>query len=746
MSNRIHWLMTGTVLALGLSMPAFAQETSPADDDARPGDIIVTAEKRSARLLDVPVPITALAGEQLADDGLLRLEDYYKRIPGVTFALIGNTGEPLVVIRGLSSASTANPTVGFVIDDVSYGRSTSLGASTWGPPDLDPSDLERVEVLRGPQGTLYGASSIGGLIKYVTADPVLGEVRGRVQIGTHKVKHGEDLGLNLRGSLSVPVGDTIAIRVSGFRVRDAGWVDNSENGAQDVNTRDTDGGRITALWRPSDDFSLKMGIMIQDSQRNGAADVDKRFLPRWERTDLAGSGVTRRKTVVYSATATAQLGAVELVSATGYSTDKSGGVYDYAVLAPFIGLFIPGAERLTLDSDNSDNRFSQELRATIPIGDKVRLLVGGYYDKENYFYNIRGTGRAADTTPVGLLYANKSTNGTDYEEFAAFGNAEISFSDRFDLQLGARYATNKQVSNKASIACCTFAPVDPPASAFALSSASSKDNAFTFLVTPRFKISPDQMLYVRVASGYRPGGPNFNCDNIPAEFCQFGADRTVNYEIGYKGRILDNLTLDASVYYIDWKNVQIGPLNYIDNGIFYTTYTDNAASARAKGAEVSIDARPWKGMSITGFVAYSDAYLTAPTPAPLSGPTDPQIPAGASLPNNTKWSGSLSADQDFALDATGSLMASVGFTASYVGKRPGAFPPPGQPQTALPKPAYTQYDLRAALHYDGFSLTAYVNNLTDKRGVLRDGDDALDPNLATYIQPRTIGLSLSKTF
>ena len=187
-------------------------------------EIIVTAQKREERIQDVPVSVTALKADDLLDRNQLRFEDFYVNAPGLSVAPDQLEGTARLAIRGLTTGGLSNPTVGVVVDDVPYGSSTGIG-SGYVVPNIDPTDLERIEILRGPQGTLYGASSMGGLVKYVTVDPSTDGLSGRFESDVDSVKNGEGLGYGVRGSVNVPLSDVFAIRVSGFDRRDPGYID-----------------------------------------------------------------------------------------------------------------------------------------------------------------------------------------------------------------------------------------------------------------------------------------------------------------------------------------------------------------------------------------------------------------------------------------------------------------------------------------------------------------------------------------
>jgi iron complex outermembrane recepter protein len=211
--------------------------------------VVVTAEKHEARLQDVPVPVTAISADGLASSNQVRLQDYYSSVPGLSIASDGfRAGIPTVAIRGITTGGYGNPTVGITIDDVPYGSSTLQGGGVYSP-EIDPSDLQRVEVLRGPQGTLYGASSRGGLLKFVTLDPSTTALSGRVQSDVNTVHHGEGVGYGLRGAINIPITDSFAVRASAFGRRDVGYIDNVLTDERGVN-RDTASGRLHGYHVP----------------------------------------------------------------------------------------------------------------------------------------------------------------------------------------------------------------------------------------------------------------------------------------------------------------------------------------------------------------------------------------------------------------------------------------------------------------------------------------------------------------
>lgn len=698
-------------------------------------EIIVTAQKREERLSDVPVPVTALAAAPLVEANQLRIQDYYSQVPGLNFAVAGNGNEPVISIRGVTTGADTNPTVGIVIDDVPYGASVAVGGGA-GPyaPDVDPGDLARLEVLRGPQGTLYGAASIGGLLKFVTVDPSTEAFGARLNVGSSTVSNSDDIGHSLRGSLNLPIGDTFALRLSGFSLHDPGYIDNAETGEEDVNNRDSEGLRIAALIEPTPNLRIELSALTQTSERGGVDDVDTTLGSDPQQMFLRGTGTYNREIDAYSAIVTLDAGRIQWSSITGYSEDTS---FDSVDSSTWFGGFLPlyatalyGVDRTTVDTNTEAQKFSQELRAAINLGERVDWTIGLFYTSEesfNTFTNNANDGTTGDVAGLLLL----GSTPAEFEESSIFTNVAVQLTDRFDVQLGGRWSHQEQTSrtiNSGPIAVDFFGS-DP----FDTGPLNAEGDAFTYLVTPRFRVSPDLMFYARFASGYRPGGPNASCGigGIP---CSYDPDTTRNYDFGVKGNAFGDLfRYDVALYYIDWQDIQ---LQTISGGFGYTT---NASRAEIQGIEVSGELRPTDGLTIAGWVAYNNAELSEPLP-PGSLVGNP----GDQLPYSSPFSASIDVEQEFQISA--GVTAFFGGAFSYVDDRLGQF----QSTTTREEfPSYTQLDLRAGLRSEHWNLNVFVNNLDDERGVLRGGLDAVVSDVANnfaYIQPRTIGVSLARSF
>jgi outer membrane receptor protein involved in Fe transport len=243
------------------------------------------------------------------------------------------------------------------------------------------------------------------------------------------------------------------------------------------------------------------------------------------------------------------------------------------------------------------------------------------------------------------------------------------------------------------------------------------------------------MVYARLASGYRPGGPNATVPGLPPKY---DPDKTFNYEIGAKADFWDHkLSVDSSIYYIDWKDIQIFLLNPLTG----QGYTANGSRAKSQGLELSAELKPLTGVKIAGWVAWNDAELTAALPADTTAAAGP----GDRLPYSSRFSANVSFEQSFPLASH--LTGFGGVAASYVGDRQGEF---ASIYATTPErqdlPAYTKLDLRAGARYDAWTLDLYVNNVTDRRGLLSGGLGSSPPFAFILLQPRTVGFSVSEKF
>jgi outer membrane receptor protein involved in Fe transport len=626
--------------------------------------------------------------------------------------------------------------VGVTVDDVPYGASSALPGGNF-VPDIDPSELARIEVLRGPQGTLYGASSIGGLLKFVTIDPSTDSISGHVQADGNGVEHGDGAGYGVRGTVNLPVGDTLAARASGFKRRDAGYVDDPILHLSGINQVDVYGGRFSALWRPSAAFSAKLSAFLQNTTGEGSSSINTNELLQptlgdLQQSQVRGTGRYSQRVTIYSAAINARLGTTDLTAISGYGISKYSNSADNSATLGFAADLLFGVAGSALNQVFETKKFTQEIRWSSLNGQPLEWLVGAFYTHEDS--PTEATGLAVD--PV--TGASAGTTFTDpfpttYAEYAAFLDLTWHITRRFDIQVGGRESQNKQ-SYMESIAGPIIPVVYLVPSPLLIPPVHTKDNSFTYLLTPRFKLSPDLMIYARLASGYRPGGPNPTSTlyHLPTHY---EPDKTVNVELGFKGTALERLiSFDTSVYYIDWKNIQLQVSDASTGVTFYT----NSSRAKSEGVEVSAQSTPVKGLTVGAWVALNNAVLTADFPAT----SDAVGFSGDRLPYSSKFSGNLSIEDEFPL--AGQAAGFVGGSVGYVGNRDNTFSQSPQ-QARLVFPSYTKIDMRTGVRLDSWTVTLFVNNAADRRGVI--GVNPLGTTFLTnYIQPRTAGLSVQKTY
>ncbi|AHE55410.1 hypothetical protein NX02_18705 [Sphingomonas sanxanigenens DSM 19645 = NX02] len=770
MTKRGHFF-AASLIALATASPAMAQ--APAGEP-REGDIIVTAQKRQQTLQEIPQSISVVGGEQLDRQQAKGFVDYAALVPGLSLQQ-ANPGETRIVLRGINTGG-ASPTAAVYIDDTPYGPSTgqSNGATLAG--DIDTFDIERVEVLRGPQGTLYGANSLGGLVKFVTTEPKLGTVEGKVQAGAEITRGGGE-GWNANGVINLPLGDMLAVRVSGYYRKVGGFIDTVGIARKDANDYESYGGRASLLFAPTDAFSVRLTAIAQNIRSNSRAsfDADPMTLEPLATDPNTGASTAGRMTRsefypeqnnvdyrLYNGTIGWDFGPATLTSVTSYGTLDQNEVYDASYQLPGIADAIyggPGVPPLgtTFPAFAGQKKFTQELRLQSTDSDRFEWLIGGYYTREKgqlfqrYLPFELGSGAAIDpelTLPAGPGGANvtfpnflSADLSSRYREYAGFGSVTWYVSDRFDITAGGRYSHNSQRTHQVldgSLLFFSGSTVIPD-----IVMGDSSENVFTWSVAPRLELSDNAALYARVAKGYRPGGPNVVPPGAGAGFpTQYAADTLVSYEAGIRAETPDNsFAIDASVYYLDWRDIQV--LVVYDTAIGPVGADGNGDSATSKGAEVTATLRPVRGLSVVLAGAYNDAKLDEDLPEGNGGFE------GDRLPYAPKWTVNLSADYEWALG--GSATAFVGGSVRMLSDQVTDFDDNYQTTFGrrLTIDSYAVADLRAGIQFDRYTLSVYARNLTDSRGLTSAAGFGTRPGtavLASPIRPRTLGFTLGATF
>lgn len=745
----VRFLMRGlppqatALMLLGVSAVAGAQSAptaaAPQGDESTTQlqEVIVTAEKRQETLLEAPVSVTVVSGEELEQRHEVAMADYLAQIPGVSVQDNG-FGQIDFSIRGIGSSPNLAPTVGVEVDGVPIGSSNAAGDAAL-KPDLDPNDMANIQVLYGPQGTLYGDDAMGGLVEFTTVKPDLNRFSGRVEADTSQVYDG-GVGSTQRGMVNLPIIDgTLALRLTGFLRHDPGFIDDVESGQDNVNDHSSKGGRADMLWQITSNASLRLNALAQDSNANGDAQEILNSDYQSVYGDLKGIGRAgfngfSSQYRLYSATLDIDLGWAHLLSLSGYNTTDFQAKLDLTnVFSPIFGT--PPIVLYPLQQTDSTNKFSQEIRLTSPSNQHLEWISGLYYTREQTSFAQTltsldtATGGPFPGFPSSVLSAPLLNPPTTFHDYAAYLTLTYHFTPKFDLEAGGRY-THEVTDIPASSATGFIAGAPTLAS-------SENDNATTFLAAARYHVSDSQMAYARVASGFRPGGSN---GVLPGVAPTYGPDKTTNYEIGYKASFLDRrLELETALFYIDWSNIQLSALNQYDEG-----FTVNGDKAKSQGAQISSQYLIGDGFSAQLSLTYTDAAMNQ------AGPPSSGAAAGAPLPYANKWSGSFSLQKRFPI--TPRWQGSAQVIYDYFGDRYGPFnsvvpPAPQQPQVFIPH--YNTVDLLAGINDRRYSVNLFLRNLTDARGItsLQSEGGGGGGNLqASIITPRTIGLSVAVNF
>lgn len=745
----------------GMIYAPVAAAQDPADEDEAETqlmeEVIVTAQKRSETLADIPMSVTVLSGDMLERQQVYNFQDLVALVPG--FSITGDTpGVTRITLRGINTGGVAS-TVGVYVGDVPFGSSSGLANGAILSGDFDTFDLARVEVLRGPQGTLYGASSLGGVLKYVPNAPSTEAFEAKFQGSVEDVEGG-DLGYALTGVVNVPVSDSFAFRVSGFYRDNDGFIDSIGNNpipslldptifvvpgtrvAERINSSETYGGRVSALFTPTEDVSIELVAMVQniESEEENSVDSDPVTLePLY--TTLAQSSYhpewTDIEYEVYSANVNWDLGPVSLQSVTSYGTFLQDFQTDLDPIFAALFTFVLG-DPITrplgslLLQNTSTDKFSQEFRLLSDENETLEWLIGVYYTKEDsaidpqeIFAVEAGTETIADLPTLA-----RASLISDYEELAVFANATWHVAPRWELSFGGRYSDNDQVASQVLDGILVGGLT-------AFDDAGSSESPFTWSFSPRFEIDDDTSTYARVATGFRPGGPNVLPPGLPPDTpASYDSDTLTSYELGLKKSWSEGrFWLDFAAYFLDWEDIQLFAV------INQVGVNANGGTAESKGFEFTTAVQATDALTLSLNGAYTDAYLTQDTD-PIVGGID-----GDPLPYVPEWSFALNGDYEWPVLRAST--AYVGGTVAYTGDRTAAFNSRAADGSIREADSYTTVDLRGGIDTGRWYFEVYGKNLTDEEGVTSIGGASNLPNGAItlgLIRPRTIGLSIGARF
>ncbi len=723
-------------LAQAQTDPVKAQEAQGGSKD-KPSDkqtakteqldtVTVFATRRREPVRDVPLRVETLDASSLERMGAASLSDTLGALPGVDVKTSGGPGRGAVTMRGVSVGEQQIATVGVYIDDVAYGSSSAFvgGANT--ALDLSLLDLRHIEVLRGPQGTLYGAGAMGGLLKYVTNEPDSSQFSGKVGVGLRSTQGGA-LGHTENLVLNVPLStDVAAVRVAAFNDHEGGYIKAVGRAAgEHVNDGNTRGARVSVLLEPMSKMKIRLAATGQEIQRNGTNiiefDAAKGQPTYGDLTRHLDVGEPYKlKSRLSSADFEYDFGWARFNAiASSQRADSATGQDATALLGGN-----PAFNWVSLDNAFRLRKQTQELRLTSPRG-TVEWLLGYYRDKEIGHVGQKLWAEMAPIAGGGNMTLTTTGQPSEYRERAFYGDVTWNMDTAWSLTLGARVARNEQVYS-------VF--INEQLN----SSAPSEDTARTYLGTLRYALDKTSNLYFRAASGYRPGGPNSpaidaNGQVIPNTPKTFGHDTLWSYELGYKADLLDKrLNLEAALFDIRWQDLQQ------PKAVGASTIVVNAGKASVRGLELAAHYKLDQHWNLDGSFAYTNAKLTEDAPA--------LGPSGSRLPNSPKLAYNLGLR--YAFDLAGHP-STAGLQVRRVGQRNAGFDAVGSSVPNFSQPAYTLVDAQWGLDLGAWQLSTFIRNAGNKRAIL-GADTALTafglPLNITTVQPRTVGATLAFNF
>lgn len=746
------------------SMPAQAQEST---EGAGVNDIVVTALRRDTSLQETPISISAMSGDTLTRLGATSMNDYFRQVPNLQVE--GNSpANRRITIRGVRSAGEA--TVGLYYDETPLtgpGGTTADAGST--NPDMNLFDVERVEVLRGPQGTLFGSGSMGGTIRMLFNKPNPTKLEGTVEAQGTLTKNG-DPGYYVKGMINLPIAqDVLALRVVGYQETRGGFIDIPNLDRTNVNESRSFGGRVMLGFTPVEEFSVQMSANYQKNKLDGqntyntylgAYNGDYQALAKSE-DELQLYNITMSLDLPINATFTA--------SGTHYNWDLLRN-QDYTYLLNNQ----KGNQTACRNWQNME--MGQSIGATGTCSTTQLGQFNSYVDSrlpgllyqpmnlQAWIFEGRLSGSIADdllTYTVGVFHdsrkdrvdsqvARADSNGTivkpldlgawrlvetEVKQTAFYGEVSLEPIDGLTLTAGARrFSYDKTVSGEVLISnYITQSYVGP----FTSVDASSKGWVSKFNVS--YEFNRDLMAYVTASKGYRPGGAN-NIPGLGTTLVSYRPDSLWNYEVGVKSQWFDRmLTLNGALYQIDWKDMQVNGRSA--NGAF--SFLTNAGEARIRGAELEMTLTPMRGLNFNSTLGYVDAKLTEDQVNSGLSATNSTGLKGNRIPNIPQFTMALGAEYRWDLSDSLNAMVRADFThsaGSYSEFRPTYV-------FYERNSAYQNLGLRAGVDTDnGITVQVFVQNLLNEKDPILLSSSGFSVDQALSLQPRTFGIMARKSF
>lgn len=780
--SRAGWRPLGMQLLAAVAVAAGpgAALAAPSAADSEKYDlqeIVVTAEKRSSTVQKTAISMTAISGQELQDQGVSGIEQALQQVPGVSFSS-GGPGQTQFEIRGLSQNGGESPTVGFYLDETPV---TPPALSSNGKVSIDPDlyDMSRIEVLRGPQGTLYGAGAMGGTIKLVTNAP---DPTRFTATGESIISGTQGGGINYRQNamVNLPMADgKVAVRLVGTESHTSGWIDRvvlsnfpletnpTGNGYYgttrgnvaaappskiytNVNDENLTSGRASILFRPFDELSVTAAVFYQRITQGGpnAYDSPPDTLAHYQPFDMAEP--FSDQFTVSSLTVNYDLPAIKITSATSYlsrdtrlSQDNSEQTQNFLNLGAY-PISSGGFGPVHSSEDDPTRQLSQEIRLASSGDGPLQWLTGLFYSSYNAAQNLESDSAAVLGVSGGASqYLFQFYAPTQIIQRAWFGNASYQVTNQVKLTAGLRYFSYSQSEHTAGSGLYYTGSL---ATSYAAGSAS--DKGLNPMATLSYSPTDDVMLYTTAAKGFREGAGNIpvptGTSGQPLQCLQdlqalgrssapltYGPDTVWSYELGAKSKLLDQrLTLNGDVYYLNWSNVQ-QPVA-LACGI---SFTDNAADAAVKGGEVEAMLKIGSHVHLMQNIGFAHAAFTRDS-------VESGIVAGQPLLDVPEWTLSTAVEYQTSLDADDEVTGRL--SNSYVSSSEeityGLDHLPSRDLTGL-RFMYKHKQLSAALFVDNLRNVRAVYQYLPSVSFTSPGFE----RIATS-QPRTIGIDVSYGF
>ena len=738
-----HAIRLGCCSCLFMAVPALAQQADTAAAPETPAattldKVVVTAGKLNESVREIAGSVSAVTNEQLQELGAQSLADYVQRTPGVVFNSY-QPGVSHVVVRGIATSSgnvQGQPTTGYFLNEVPL---TEPGW-TIAIPDIDAFDLNRVEVFRGPQGTLFGSASMGGAINYVANVADTSGFDAAVEATVSQTKNANP-GYSAKAMVNVPIkSDVFAIRAVAQYREDPGYLDNIGLHERGSNNTAVDGGRLSMVFTPNEGTTLTWLSLLQniDNDDNSYRLVG---LGEFER-DTEIPEFTKTKVAVHSLRWDQDVGFGDLTALYAHQKKEQDWRFDFTALRGAynadLGLNLTSPLYIASGGESEGN--SLEVRLASKSGGKFDWLVGAmYFDSDKDLYEqigAQGAAAAFDQSPYfgpgsGAVIApngeifNAFYNHIDGSEVALFGEASYHFTDQWKLTVGGRLFRNKVESTSTQVGFSTYpgAPIVTPSQ--------TKEDGFNPKISLTWQPNANTMFYGLVSEGFRFGEPNTAGLSQYAVPSGSSSDSLINYELGSRSSFADGrLLVDATLFYVDWKDIQLR----LQTPDFFN-YAANGGKAYSRGVEFSTTWRPVDAFQWQLNATWQHARLDEDLPILYVG----TAPRGAQLPGSADWTVSNLLSYRFDTPYQPTLIFAHQYVGSGYSDLNSTVPNSGSNNR---QGNYNLIDMRYRMTFGSTDVTLFGANLFDQRGITRSVSE-MNGVGEGIVRPRTFGVTVN---